>query len=161
MKRWQVALLLVVACAASAAAGFWAGFREAWDLGSAADLLPRAARSVTHLQDLQAGKIRPVELGLEVDVDSALIWADVLMEHPLRRLWRPLWGMEVYPEYEAYVRRLADYRRDHPSSTRADLPDSGPDSRADSSEALPDFNRAAREVARRRDAVVRRYATPR
>ena len=161
MKRWQVALLLVVACTASAAAGFWAGFREAWGLGSAADVLPRAAGSVTRLEDLQRGKIRPVELGLEVDVDSGLIWAYAVMEHPLRNLLRPLWGIEVYPDYERYVRRLADYRRDHPSSTRADMGANAPEPRNDSSEVLPDFNRAAREVAAQRDAMVQRYATPR
>ena len=161
MKRWQVALLLVVACAASGAAGFWAGFREAWGLGAAADVLPRAAGSVARLEDLQAGKIRPVELGLEVDVDSGLIWSYAVMEHPLRKLWRPLWGIEVYPDYERYVRRLADYRRDHPSSTRADTGANAREARPDSSEAIPDFNRAARAVAAQRDAMVERYATPR
>jgi len=159
MKRWQVALLLVVACTASAAAGFWAGFREAWSLGSAADLLARAARSVTHLEDLQAGKTRPVVLGLEFDVDAGLLWAFDLSEHPLRKLWKPLWDLDL--DYEAYARRLADYRRDHPSSLRAEMFSNAPESRPDSQEAVRDFSRAAREVAARRDAMVRRYATPR
>lgn len=161
MRRWQIALLLAVACSVSAAAGFWAGFREAWTLGSAADRLPLAARSVTLLEDLHAGKIRPVELGLEVDVDSGLLWAYEVLEHPLRELWAPLWGIDVYPGYERYARRLADYRRDHPSSTRVEMFGDSPESRPDSQDALPDFNRSAREVAARRDAMVQRYATPR
>ena len=159
MTRWQVALLLVVACTAAAAAGFWAGFREAWTLGSASDQLERASRSVTHLEDLQAGKTRPVVLGLEFDVDAGLLWAHDLMEHPLRRLWGPVWGMDV--DYERYVRRLADYRRDHLSSTRVEMFGSSREARPDSQDPLPDFNRSAREVAERRDAMVRRYATPR
>jgi hypothetical protein len=159
MTRWQVALLLVVACTAAAAAGFWAGFREAWTLGSAADQLERASRSVTHLEELQAGKTRPVALGLEFDVDAGLLWAYEILEHPLRKLWAPLWGMDV--DYERYARRLADYRRDHPSSTRVEMFGSSREARPDSQEALPDFNRSAREVAARRDAMVQRYATPR
>ena len=161
MKRWQIALLLVVACSVSAAAGFWAGFREAWALGSAVDLLPRAARSVTHLEALERGNLRPVRLGLEFDVDSGLLWAYELTRHPMRDLWGPLWGLDVYPAYERYITRLADYRRDHPSSTRADMFANAPESRPDSQEALRDFNRSAREVAARRDEVVQRYATPR
>jgi hypothetical protein len=35
------------------------------------------------------------------------------------------------------------------------------ESRPDSQDTLPDFNRSAREVAARRDAMVQRYATPR
>ena len=159
MTRWQVALLLVVACTAAAAAGFWVGFREAWTLGSAADQLERASRSVTHLEELQAGKTRPVVLGLEFDVDAGLLWAYDLLEHPLLKLWAPLWGTDV--DYEKYVRRLADYRRDHPSSTRVEMFGSSREARPDSQDALPDFNRSAREVAERRDAMVRRYATPR
>lgn len=161
MKRWPLALLLIVACTASAAAGFWAGFREAWLLGSAADLLPRAARSVTHLEALDAGNLRPVRLGLEFDVDNALLWADELVQHPLRELWGPLWGLDVYPAYERYITRLADYRRDHPSSTRAEMFANAPQSRPDLEEPLRDFSRNAREVAARRDAVVERYATKR
>ena len=159
MKRWQVALLLVVAGTACGALGFWAGFREAWSLGSGADLLSRAARSVTHLEDLQAGKTRPVVLGLEFDVDAGLLWAYDLSEYPLRKLWKPVWDLDV--DYEAYARRLADYRRDHPSSLRAEMFSNAPEPRPDSQEAVRDFSRAAREVAARRDAMVRRYATPR
>jgi len=161
MTRWQVAALLVLACVASAAAGFWAGFREAWTLGSAADQVERASRSVMHLEGLQAGKMRPVLLGLEFEVDAGLLWADEVLEHPLRRLWAPLWGIEVYPNYERYARRLADYRRDHPSSTRVEMFGNSRESRPASQAALPDFNRSAREVAARRDAIVQRYATPR
>jgi hypothetical protein len=159
MRRWQLGLLLVAACTAAGAGGFWVGFREGWTLGSAADFLPRAARSVALLEDLQAGKTRPVTLGLEFDVDAGLIWAYDILEHPLRGLLAPAWGLDV--DYGTYARQLADYRRDHPSSTRVDMFSNAPEARPDSQEALPDFSRSAREVAARRDAMVQRYATPR
>jgi hypothetical protein len=161
VRRWQIALLLAVACTLSAAAGFWAGFREGWNVGAAADLLPRAARSVVHLEALHAGNTRPVLLGLEFDVDSGLIWGDQVMSHPLRELWSPVWGIDVYPAYEKYLGQLADYRVDHPSSTRTEMFASAPENRPDLQDTLRDFNRSAREVAERRDAVVRRYATKR
>jgi hypothetical protein len=159
VKRWQVAVLLAVACSVSAAAGFWLGFREAWLVGATADLLPRGARSVAHLEALQAGKLRPVTLGLEFDVDNGLIWGNELMGHPLRELWGPLWGFDVYPAYEGYLTRLADYRKHHPSSTRAEMFENAPDNRPDLRDSVRDFSRSAREVAARRDAIVERYAT--
>jgi hypothetical protein len=161
MRPWQVAVLLIVASAASAAGGFWLGFREAWTLSAAADLMPRAARSVKHLEAIHAGNLRPVVLGLEFDVDNALVWGYEVMNHPLRELWQPLWAIDVYPGYERYLGELADYRLGHPSSTRADMFASAPEGRPDLQDALRDFSRNAREVAARRDAMVRRYATHR
>ena len=159
MRRWQIAVLLVVGCSASAAAGFWEGYREGWITGAAVDVLPRGARSVTHLELLQAGRMRPVVLGLEFDVDNGLIWGYAITSHPLRGLWGPVWGFDVSPE--RYLARLADYRRDHPSSTRADMFSRAPENRPDAQETLRDFTKSEREVAERRDAMVRRYATPR
>ena len=159
MRRWQIAALVVLASAASAAAGFWLGFREAWSVSASAEILPHAARSVAYLEAIHAGRIRPVELGLEFDVDNGLIWGYEVMNHPLRELWGPLWGLDVYPGYERHLTRLADYRRDHPSSTRADMFAAAPENRPDAQDTLRDFTRNEREVAKRRDEMVRRYAT--
>ena len=159
MRNWQIALLLVVTCGASAAAGFWEGYREGWIFGSAVDNLPRSARSVKHLEMIHAGNLRPVVLALEFDVDNGLMWGYEVVNHPLRDLWGPVWGFEVYPGYEGYLTRLADYRKEHPSSTRADMFATAPQSRPDLQEALRDFSRSAREVAIRRDAMVERYAS--
>ena len=158
MKRWQVALLLVLACSVAAAAGYWAGFREAWILSAGLETLPRGARSVAHLEAVQAGKMRPVLLGLEFDVDNGLLWGYEVMQHPLRELWAPVWGLDIYPGYERYLTRLADYRKAHPSATRSDMFDSAPESRPDLQEAVRDFARSARELAARRDLIVERYA---
>jgi hypothetical protein len=159
MKRWQIGVLLVLACSVAATAGYWAGFREAWTLGTAVDTLPRGARSVAHLEALHAGKLRPVLLGLEFDVDNGLVWGYEVMSHPLRELWAPLWGLEIYPGYERHLTRLANYRREHPSSTRSEMFESAPESRPDLRDAVRDFSRSAREVAARRDEMVERYAT--
>ena len=159
MRRWQIALLVVLACSVSAAAGFWLGFREGETVGAALDVVPRGARSVTHLEAIHAGNLRPVVLGLEFDVDNGLVWGYELASHPLRELWGPLWGFEAYPSYERYLTRLANYRRDHPSSTRADMFVVAPETRPDLQEGLRDFSRTARDVATRRDAMVQRYAT--
>ena len=158
MRRWQIAALVAVGCSLSAAAGFWAGFREAWVMGGAVDMLPRGARSVAHLEAIHAGNLRPVRLGLEFDVDNGLIWGYEVMNHPLRELWSPLWGFDD-PGYERYLTRLANYRRNHPSSTRADMFAAAPETRPDLQEGLRDFSRNARDVATRRDAMVERYAT--
>jgi len=159
MRGWKMALLLVAASGVAAAAGFWLGFREGWTLSAAAEVLPRGARSVAHLEAIHAGRVRPVQLGLEFDVDNGLIWGYEVVNHPLRELWGPLWGIDVYPGYERYLTRLADYRRDHPSSTRSDLFAAAPENRPDAQDSLRDFTRSEREVAARRDAMVERYAT--
>jgi hypothetical protein len=159
MPRWRVAVLLLAGCTLSAAAGFWIGFREAWSLGAAVDLLPRGARSVAHLEYLQAGKMRPVVLGLEFDVDNGLVWGYDLVNHPLRELWGPVWGFDGYPSYERYLTRLANYRKDHPSSMRSDMFDAPPAVRTDLQDAYREFSRGAREVAAVRDRMVQRYAT--
>jgi hypothetical protein len=115
MKRWAVMFFFVAGCSLSAAVGFWFGFREAWLLGIAADLLPRGSIATQQLNALRAGKTNNVVVGLEYYVDNGLIRGHELFEHPMRSFWAPLWGLEVYPEYEKYATRLADYRKEHPS----------------------------------------------
>lgn len=148
MKRWQIALLLVLTCGVSAAAGFWAGFREGWTIGVAADLAPRAVRSIAHLQALETGNPRTVRLGLEFDVDNALVWGYEVTHHPLRELWASLLDLDFLPAYERDLGRLAGYRSAHPSSLRAEMFDTS-----------GEFARGARDVAARRDRMVQRYAT--
>src|SRR4051812_35094745 len=70
MKRWTITLLVVVACGASAAVGYWFGFRDAWPLGIAAELLPRGSMAVHLLKGVRAGKQGGVIVSLEADVDS-------------------------------------------------------------------------------------------
>jgi hypothetical protein len=152
VKTWQLAVGLAVACLVAAAAGYWTGFRAAWSLAVAVDLAPRGARSVAHLEAIEQGKLRPVRVALEFDVDNGLIWGYEVVNHPLRGVWAPLLGLELYEHYERDLVRLANYRRDHPSGMRAEMFQKG----ATESE----FGRTAREASARRDAMVQRFATP-
>lgn len=68
MKHWWIALAFFAGCAASASAGYWYGFREAWLLGAAADFLPRGVIATQQLKALAAGKTDFVSIGLESSV---------------------------------------------------------------------------------------------
>src|SRR6185436_20609151 len=98
MKRSVVALAVILACGVSAALGYWFGVRQAWTLGLAADFLPRGSIATYQLQLLRSGKPENVITGLEGDVDNGLVWGYEVLNHPMRDLWRPIWGFEIYPE---------------------------------------------------------------
>ena len=161
MKRWLLALTLVVGFSLSAAAGFWFGFREAWHLGVAADFIPRGAIAAYQLKALHAGKPDNVIVGLESDVDIGLTWGYELFHHPLRNLLDPVWGFEVYPEFEQYATRLADYRKDHPSLMKPDMFDIVPPDKEQYREFYKDLAQGARENTAKINTMVEKYATKR
>lgn len=97
---------------------------------------------------LQAGKPGTVIIALESDVDMGLIWGDEILRHPMRELWRPLWGFEVYPEYEKFVVRMAKYRKEHPSPLKAEAWESN-----------REIAQGLRQNKAKIDATVERYAT--
>ena len=159
MKRWYIALAFVVSCVVSGAAGYWFGFREALPLGVAADFLPRGVIATGHLKALRAGKPETMITMLEYDVDNGLIWGHELFQHPLRRLMRPLWGFEFYPEYEQYAVRLANYRKEHPSLMKPDAFDNVPPEKEQYREFYRELAEGARENVAKIDSMVERYAT--
>ena len=120
MKRAWLAVGVVVACCISAAGGFWFGFREALPLALIADWLPRGVLATEQLSALRAGNTQNLATALEFNVDDGLVWGYDLFNHPLRPLFGPVWGFNVYPEYEKFATRLADYRRQHPSPMSLD-----------------------------------------
>lgn len=159
MKRSVAAIAVILACVVSAALGYWFGVRQAWPLGVAADFLPRGAIAAYQLQHLRAGKPDNVITGLEADVDIGLVWADELLNHPMRELWKPLWGLEIYPGYEQYVIRMAKYRKEHPSPFKPDAFDTVPPGKEQYREFYRDLADGARENKAKVDAMVHRYAT--
>jgi hypothetical protein len=161
MTRWWIAVAFVVGCVTSATAGFWFGFREAWSLGVAADFLPRGVIAAQQLKALQVGKTDFVAIGLESDVDNGLIWGYDLFHHPLRGVLDPLSGTDVYPEYEKYAERLADYRKEHPSRLRQDLFDTVPPGKEQYRDFYADLAQGARESVAKMNSMVERYATKR
>jgi hypothetical protein len=161
MKRWHIATLVIAASLVSAGVGFWFGFREALPLGVAADFMPRGTIAARHLAALRAGNTQNLATSLEFEVDNGLIWGHDVLNHPLRHLWNPLWGWNVYPEFEQYAVRLANYRKDHPSLMKADAFDKAPADRPDLVEAYKDLALGARETTAKLNLMIERYATKR
>jgi hypothetical protein len=159
MKRWYIALTFVVSCVGSGVAGYWFGFREALPLGVAADFLPRGVIATGHLKAFRTGKHENMITMLEYDVDNGLIWGHELFQHPLRRLMRPLWGFEFYPEYEQYAVRLANYRKEHPSLMKPDAFDSVPPEKEQYREFYRELAVGTRENIAKINSMVERYAT--
>jgi hypothetical protein len=101
----------VILLAVATAGGYWLGFRDAWSMGMRADAAPRGAVSIAQLHLIERGRLNEVKFALESDVDSGLVqWHD-LSGSRLRPFVNVLSGTEVFPEYEAYVRALATYRK--------------------------------------------------
>jgi hypothetical protein len=161
MKRWQIAVLFVIGCSLSASAGFWFGFREAWQLGIAADFLPRGVIAAQQLQALKAGKTHNLAVALEFDVDNGLIWGHEVFGHPLRSLWKPIWSLDVYPNYEQYAIRLANYRKEHPSLMKPDTFDKVPPDQEHQADFYRDLAQGARESTTKLNSMIERYATKR
>ena len=118
MARWIFIVLIALTCVSSAAAGFWFGFREALTIGLMAESLPRGVLATQHLKQLRSGHSENMMTALEYEVDIGLVSTADLFDYPLRSLFGPLWGFDVYPKYEKYAVRLADHRRQHPSPTK-------------------------------------------
>ena len=112
MKR-LIAFLSVAAV--SATAGYCFGFRQAWSLGVMADAPIRGSIAVARLKSIEDGQLNNVRATLDADIDSGLIWWDQLEHSPLHGALNALSGQEVLPETLRYVRRVAAYRKTHPS----------------------------------------------
>src|SRR5450755_3788442 len=131
MKRIAIAISVVLVCAASGAAGYWFGFRDAYPLGLMADAAPRGMLAIRYLNALDAGKTDRLRTAFEFDIDNGLIWSHYLSEAPFHDHWQALWGV---PNLEAsgYLPRLADYRRSHPSLMKSEaLADAPPNASAE------------------------------
>ena len=159
MKRWQVLTVVLVAVVSSGTFGFWLGFRDGWSRGVAADSGPRGALAVAGLKAIEADRLDNVRLMLESDVDNGLMGWDSLSHWPLLPAVKVLVG-EDRSTYETYIRRLAQYRKTHPSPF-AD-PAIGAEFARNLAEVDPAEAAAVHERHRRVheaiDAVVRRYA---
>jgi hypothetical protein len=148
MKRPLVVLSAAALFLAGAAGGYWLGFRDAWYLGIAADSLPRGVVATHQLRYLRAGTPGPVIAALEFDVDKGLTQGADVLDHPLRGLFEPLWGIGVYPGYERHATQLANHRRLHPSLLEPGIFGKNPDLVLD-----------AQDTKARIDRRVERYST--
>lgn len=121
--------------------------------------MPRGSIATAHLRAIRSGNTQNTITLLEFDVDNGLIFGHDVLNHPLRNLWGPLWGIQVYPQYEDYATRLANFRKQHPSLMRPDTFDKVPDDRPELRDFYADLAKGARESIAKRDLMIQRYAT--
>ena len=119
MKQFAIstAVLAITMCASAVA--YWFGFREGAQVGLMIDYVPRGAISLHHISAIRSETTNNTIIALEGDIDSALLWAYRLDQHPLKPLPEPIWGFPFYDSSQ-YLSRLADYRKTHPSPLRAE-----------------------------------------
>jgi hypothetical protein len=118
MNRTKFIALTCGIALISAIAAFWIGLREGLRLGVMLDSAPRGAIALHHLRALDSGKTGNMRVGLEGDIDMALIWSFHIDQHPLNQLLEPVWGYPMHYRVE-YLERLANYRKKTPSPLRA------------------------------------------
>jgi hypothetical protein len=116
MRAGPAITIGVVAIVAAALAGYWAGFREGWNMGIRADAAPRGSIAIAQLQFIDRGRIDDVKVGLESEIDMGLIHWHHLSNSFVAPFINVFSGTDVIPDYEQYVRRLAVYRQKHKSS---------------------------------------------
>ena len=63
-----------------------------------------------HMAGIERGKTQNVLIGLESDVDIALLWGDRLEHYPLRSILEPAWDIPLSSS-EQYLPRIANYRQ--------------------------------------------------
>jgi hypothetical protein len=111
MKIGPAVAILVVCATIAACGGYWLGFREAWGMGIRADAAPKGVIAIGNLRLIESGRTNDLKFALESEIDTGLmLWHD-LSASPLRPVMNPLSGIEIFPDYEQYVRKLAAYRK--------------------------------------------------
>lgn len=111
---------LFVLAFALVAAGFWCGFREGAKVSIMVDAVPRAGISLGYLSNVDQQLTKNTVIGLESDIDLALLWTHSVEEHSLHALFEPLWGLQISQSKQS-LQRLARYRLSHlsPLSSQA------------------------------------------
>jgi len=115
MKGWQTITVMAGVAVFAAAAGYWVGFRHAWEMGLMAEAAPRGVVALGNIRSIDAAKTDQVKFMLEGEIDDGLLWWHELSNSRLLPVLNRLSGSDVYPASEEYVRRLAAYRKANPS----------------------------------------------
>lgn len=93
---------------------FWLGFREGAETSLLVDAAPRGSISLYHLEGLRQGGTKNMVIGLEGDIDIALLYSDRVEHHLLYPLLEPVWGLPVSSASQSLA-RLANYRKSNVS----------------------------------------------
>lgn len=109
--------LLTAICVAIvfAVGGYWLGFRQAWEMGVMVDYSTRGVIAISNTRLLDSQRSSDLRAQFASDIDSGLMFWHEIDRSPLRPALNVLTGIELIPQYETYVRRLAAYRKAHPS----------------------------------------------
>lgn len=140
------------------AAAFWLGMREGLRRGVMLDSVPRGVIALAYLRALTAGKTENMRIGLEHDVDMAIIWSYHIQQYPLHPLLEPVWGYPMH--YHAdYLQRLANHRKSVPSPMRAEALATSPFPPGSEARAIrEDLLKGARENDKIIQLMIKRYS---
>src|SRR5688572_16443551 len=160
MRRFAIAVAVVVALGIAVFGAYGLGFRHAWNLSLKAEAPVRATLAIGHLRLLEQGRHSDLRTFYESDIDSGLMWWAQLEDDPRYRLLNVLSGHDVVPEYERYVRRLAAYRKSNKSPLRDQaLVESMLKSAREADPAFArDLEEGGRELEQAIDRMVKKYA---
>ena len=128
--------------------------------GLAVEGAPRAVAELELGRRLDAGHVDEAKYYFESQVDASLMyWHDVL-DSPVSPFLNTLTGGKFFPEYEIYIRRLAQYRKINPSplwdpKDMAEVDDYLSKQKPDKA---ADFAAASRRAKAELDEVVSKYA---
>jgi hypothetical protein len=115
MKTGAAIAVVSLTALAALAIGFYAGFRQGWQLSGMTDAAPRAMVAMQLNERIDAGHVDEAKYYFDSQIDAGLMfWHDV-SESPVSSYLNTLTGDKVFPEYEKYIRRLAEYRKANPS----------------------------------------------
>ena len=160
MKVLTSVLVTIAIGAAALLVGFWFGFRHGWQMGLMAEAAPRGVVGMQLGQRLDADHGEEAKYYFESQIDAGLMFWHDLSDSPLAPYLDRLTGSDVFPEYEKYIRRLAAYRKGHPSP----LWDPAMDAEVNANMAKHDpgmaknFAEASRDAKKTMDEVVEKYA---
>jgi len=157
-RQTALAAIAVVLVAVGFVAGTSFGFRSGLHAFTLLDSASRGALAVANLRALDTGKIAPVRVLFESDVDQSLVNHTLLDES----WWYPIYSSGLLPfspsAQEEYVRRAAQYRKSHMSPLRTDTFDAVPAGKEQFADEYKALAADAREHVRRVNEAVSKLA---
>jgi hypothetical protein len=152
MNTYRYSLVVVLIATVAGVAGYWFGFRDGFDLGPKVNAAPKGVLALSTLRLIQRGDTVQPQSILQSDIDIGLLWWHDVRQFPLSPYLASIWGFDVYPQNEKYVRILAKYRVNHPSPfmdeklTLRMLENMPPDLRPEMEESGKEINRTLKQM---------------
>jgi transcription termination factor NusB len=158
MKVQYAALGGVIILMAGFAVGAKWGFDEGRNHFVMIDAPARGTILVHQLEALRQGKTNFVVTSLEIELDQQILWHDDFLKRGRRYLIDEETKEAALSKAPEYMRRIAHYRRDHPSFTDGDkMAKPMPEMSEEEKRALLEIADGVRENRRTIDAIVEKY----